>query len=165
MARDGFTVTVVGGAALKRKLGRLEESLRGQVLENAVTAGALLVANRWKQLAAYRTGTYRRSVHVGGHTDRTPDFAQGPAQDGVEFHDVGGAIATRDYAEVKVGTDVPYARRLEYGFFGTDRLGRRYHQAPRPAARPAFDETHDDVTKEIGEAVKDQLRAIAKATS
>lgn len=160
---DGLTVTLVGGAALKRKLARLEREIAGEILENAVTAGALLIANRAKQLAAFRTGTLRRSIHVGGHTDRTPDFAAGPAEDGAEFHDVGGASSGRDSAEVKVGTDVPYARRIEYGFMGKDKLGRRYHQTPRPYLRPAFDETREAATKEIGEAVKDQLTKIARA--
>jgi len=35
----------------------------------------------------------------------------------------------------------PYARRLELGFFGTDTLGRRYTQAPRPFLRRALQET------------------------
>lgn len=158
---DGFTVTLVGGAGLKRKLARLEREIAGEILENAVTAGALLIANRAKQLAAYKTGTLRRSIHVGGHTALTPDFAAGPAEGGAEFHDVGGARSSRDSAEVQVGTDVPYARRIEYGFMGKDKLGRRYHQTPRPYLRPAFDELRDDATREVGEAVKDQLRKIA----
>lgn len=37
-----------------------------------------------------------------------------------------------------VGTNVEYARRLELGFVGTDRLGRNINQAPRPYLRPAI---------------------------
>jgi len=44
---------------------------------------------------------------------------------------------------------------------GKDRLGRRYSQAPRPYLRPAFDETREAATREVGDAVKDQLRKIA----
>jgi hypothetical protein len=36
-----------------------------------------------------------------------------------------------------VGTDAPQALRLEYGFVGTDSLGRRYNQPPFPHWRPA----------------------------
>lgn len=36
-------------------------------------------------------------------------------------------------------TDVVYARRLELGFVGKDRLGRRYNQRPYPYLRPAAD--------------------------
>lgn len=161
---DGFTVKIVGGRNLKRQLERLGDALAADVLENATVAGALLVANRAKELAAYRTGTLRRSIHVGGHSDVTPDFAQGSTEPGVEYHDIGGATRGRDHAEVLVGTDVPYGPRIEYGFAGQDKLGRTYHQAPRPYLRPAFDETRDAVVDEVGEAVKDQLRHIARTS-
>jgi hypothetical protein len=38
----------------------------------------------------------------------------------------------------EVGTSAPQARRLEYGFVGTDSLGRFYHQPPFPHVRPAI---------------------------
>lgn len=34
------------------------------VMRLAVMGGALEIANRWKELAPFRTGTYRRSIHV-----------------------------------------------------------------------------------------------------
>lgn len=160
---DGFTVTIVGGTRLKRQLERLSDALAGELLENAVTAGALLVANRAKELAAFQTGTLRRSLHVGGHTELTPDFGLGPARDGAAFHDVAGATRGRDHAEVVVGTDVPYARRIEYGYVGKDSLGRNYNQPAQPYLRPAYDETRDAVVTEIGEALEDQLRHVARA--
>lgn len=159
---DGFTVTVQGGPRLKRQLAALERTLRGEILENATVAGGLLVANRWKELARFRTGTLRRSIHVGGHADLTPDFAAGPAEGGAEFHDIGRGEVSGDYAEALVGTDVPYARRLEMGFVGTDSLGRYYNQPGDGAARQAFDETRDAVVKEIGEAIEDQLVRVAR---
>jgi hypothetical protein len=39
-----------------------------------------------------------------------------------------------------VGTNKPQSRRLEYGFYGVDALGRHYRQPPYPHAGPAFDE-------------------------
>jgi len=41
----------------------------------------------------------------------------------------------------RVGTDVPYAARLEFGFFGADRRGRNFNQAARPFLRPALRDT------------------------
>jgi len=38
-----------------------------------------------------------------------------------------------------VGSGAPYGRRLEFGFVGTDALGRSYHQAPQPHVRPSAD--------------------------
>jgi len=46
-----------------------------------------------------------------------------------------------------VGTNVKYARRLELGFVGTDRLGRRINQAPRPYLRRAMLENRDAVSR------------------
>lgn len=36
-----------------------------------------------------------------------------------------------------VGTNKPQARRLEYGFYGADALGRVYNQQPYPHVAPA----------------------------
>ena len=38
------------------------------------------------------------------------------------------------------GTNKPQARRLEFGFTGTDSLGRTYDQPPYPHVGPAYDE-------------------------
>lgn len=42
---------------------------------------------------------------------------------------------------IMVGTNVEYAARLEYGFVGTDSLGRKVSQAPRPFLRRALRES------------------------
>lgn len=60
------------------------------------------------------TGTYRRSW--------TMDFSQE------------GDTATAD-----VGTNQPQGRRLEFGYHGTDSLGRTYNQPPYAHVGPAMD--------------------------
>ncbi|MGV9891736.1 hypothetical protein [Streptomyces sp. NPDC003395] len=42
-----------------------------------------------------------------------------------------GAICT-------LGTELPYGRRLEFGFVGADSLGRVYNQPPFPHVQPAL---------------------------
>lgn len=37
-----------------------------------------------------------------------------------------------------IGTDAPQGRRLEFGFTGTDSLGRNYNQPPFPHVQPAL---------------------------
>ena len=59
--------------------------------------------------------------------------------------------------EVLIGTDVPYAARLEYGYVGPDSLGRTFHQPARPYLRPAFDNNKDAAIREVGEALADLL--------
>lgn len=39
-------------------------------------------------------------------------------------------------AECTIGTDRPQARRLEFGFVGTDSIGRQYNQPPFPHVQP-----------------------------
>jgi len=75
-----------------------------------------------------QTGDTRRRVHV------TP------------LREVGGAV----YGEVT--TDAVHSLRLEFGFTGTDALGRDYNQPPYPAWRPAADVTqpeyHDAIERD-----------------
>ena len=49
------------------------------------------------------------------------------------------AVTPTKDAENDYGFDPPYARRIEFGFVGADRLGRHYNQAAQPYMRPAFD--------------------------
>lgn len=83
-----------------------------------VTHHAMLLETRIKANASGRpgpnviTGDYRRSW--------TTEIS----------HTLGGISAT-------VGTNKPQARRLEYGFYGTDSLGRHYNQPPYPHMGPA----------------------------
>lgn len=41
---------------------------------------------------------------------------------------------------LKIGTNMEYGPRLEFGFVGRDSLGRNYSQAPRPFLRPSIRE-------------------------
>lgn len=49
------------------------------------------------------------------------------------FNSSMGATPSRNLTAY-AGSNVPYAKRLEFGFFGTDSLGRTYHQPARPWA-------------------------------
>ncbi len=98
---------------LTRDLGKLAAT----VMKNesiAVRLAGQEYANDVKAIAPYKTGTYRRSIHVEMSTEGLHPVAL-------------------------IGTNVPYGRRLEFGFVGADSLGRIYNQAPRPHWRPAWD--------------------------
>ena len=41
-------------------------------------------------------------------------------------------------AQCTIGTDLPFGRRLEFGFTGTDSIGRNYNQPPFPHVQPAL---------------------------
>lgn len=53
-----------------------------------------------------------------------------------------------------VGTNAPQALRLEYGFFGTDSLGRTYRQPPFPHVEPAAEDTERQFIKELDRMVE-----------
>jgi hypothetical protein len=58
----------------------------------------------------------------------------------------------------EVYSNAPQAYRLEYGFVGTDSLGRHYNQPPFPHFRPALQEIsgqfHIGMTVAVGKALK-----------
>lgn len=58
---------------------------------------------------------------------------------------------------VTVGTEEPYGRRLEFGFVGTDSLGRTYNQRPRPHVGPAVQSFQsrfgENIKRAAGEAM------------
>ena len=109
-------------------------------------SGGLLVQNAAKTAAPFRTGTLRRSIHIGGHTDKAGDF---------EGSDIGG----NSPRQIVIGTNVPYARRIEYGFSDTDVLGRTYHQPPNSYLRSSMDSQEGAVMREVAEALRDLLKA------
>lgn len=150
-----MSARVLGSESLLRKLEQLGEVARGQVMERAVVAGALLVQNEAKARAPYFTGNLRRSIHIGGHGDLAGDYSGVKGEVGqIPAPEVGD-----DNVSVYVGTNVEYAARVEFGFNDTDSLGRTFNQAAQPYMRPAIDETRDQVRQEIAEALRDLIEA------
>ena len=79
-------------------------------------------ANDVKALSPYDTGTLRRSIHV-----------EPVGLDGSQFY-------------VLVGTDLPYARRLEYGFYDmTDSLGGRLLPVCQALLPPSVGSEHEQI--------------------
>lgn len=63
-------------------------------------------------------------------------------------------VIERSTYSVTVGTNAPQAMRLEFGFVGTDSLGRAYAQPPYPHWTPAVDV--------IGPQFKEAMQAAVK---
>jgi len=61
---------------------------------------------------------------------------------------------TPDSVDVLIGTNLVYAKRVEYGFFGKDRIGRFFTQRPRPYLRPAFDTKKQEALAFIASEIK-----------
>lgn len=146
---------VRGAERLERKFRQMRAAAQGEMIERALVAGALLIQNSAKRRAVFRTGNLRRSIHIGGHEDLAPDNAGIVNTAG----QVSQPVVRAEAAEVFVGTNVEYARRIEYGFQGADSLGRTFDQAAQPYLRPAVDEEGRAAQREAVEAMADLMRA------
>ena len=107
-------------AQVAADLANLAAETSGRVHLAVVETGAKLLA-KVRSNASGRpgpeapTGNYRRSINR--LTTRTATASQ-----------------------ASVGTNAPQGRRLEFGFVGTDSLGRNYAQPAYPHFGPALDE-------------------------
>lgn len=59
----------------------------------------------------------------------------------------GEVIDTPKGVNGAIGTNMPYGRRLELGFHGTDSMGRAYEQEPRPYLKPAVVNNKEQIRK------------------
>jgi len=105
---------ITGISEVRKALVALEKEIK-QRQKTAVKLAANEYKNDVQQDAPYKTGTYRRSIHVEMQGDDT----------------------------ALVGTNLVYAKRLEYGFVGADSLGRVYNYSGKPHFRPNLDKNHD----------------------
>ncbi|MER7118451.1 HK97 gp10 family phage protein [Streptomyces goshikiensis] len=124
-------------AALAAALDRGGLVLRSES-ETAMRVSAALLVAQIRQRASGRpgprviTGRYRASWHS-------------------EVHAAGSVFVAQ------VGSNAPQARRLEYGFVGTDSLGRRYAQPPFPHVGPAMRQAGPVVARLLGAAMERAL--------
>ena len=143
-------IRIEGDKALIAKLDKLGDVATGRRLEQALTAGALIIQNAAKIKAPYISGNLKRSIHIGGHEDLNPD--KGDIVDRT-----GEAVPRPELGQntvaVYTGTDVSYAGPVEYGA-----RGRR----AKPFLRPAADENKGAVAKEVGEALRDLVNAAVR---
>lgn len=162
---SGLTIDVQ--IDFKDALKNLDAKTVERLATAALEVGGLLVANKAKELAPVKTGTLRRSIHVGGRADLTPDFQGGSS----EYSDLGkpGAL------EVIVGTNLEYAKWQEYGTGpirpihaaalhwmsgGQDVFAMSTKGVPaHPFLTPAVNIERDNVLKEVGRTFNDLVAA------
>jgi HK97 gp10 family phage protein len=117
--------------ALRAALDSAPRMIEAAMREAMLDVG-MDIANDARPRAPFVTGSLRRSIQV-------------KERDG----------------EILVGSDLPYAARIEYGFRGTDSRGRSYNQPPQPYLRPAFDENRNRARQAMADALVAALRRIA----
>ena len=98
---------VIGDEHLYRRFRQMADAGRGRKIEGALKVGGLVIATEAKIIVRKRTGNLARSIHVGGYGHQS----ELSLSDGT---DIGGNMASRDGAEIRVGTNVIYARWIEF---------------------------------------------------
>jgi hypothetical protein len=146
-----YNVTVTGDAAVRGNLRRVR-ALVPRATAVALVAAAQLVKNLAQGFAPYKTGTLRRSIHVGE------------------------AVMAALTASVEVGTNLVYAPAQEYGAHiepvngrflhwvsdsGEDVFARAVDIPPRPYMRPAADQGAAPAVETFGRAFALQLGGMA----
>lgn len=110
-------------------------------LENGVGSAALQIEQEAKTIVPVKTGALRDSIHTE-HRVNEPQKQ-----------------------EFAVLPDTPYAARIEFGFVGTDSLGRNYHNAAQPFMRPAYDAKRDEAKKIIEDSLMEAVSNAANQTA
>ena len=144
-------VRVTADPKLARSMKKLQDpALVEKMLENALVAGALQIANAAKIKAPYKTGNLKRSIHVGGHINATPQMEMDMAD--TTGTDIGGSGRYgKHQVRVRVGTNVEYAAPQEYRNAGA-------HAYMRPAA----DEAKAEAIRDMRDALADQLAKVVR---
>ena len=104
-----------------------------QAKKKALTEAALIVEGQAVSLAPVDTGNLKNSI----------------------THQVKGE-------EARVGSNIVYAARLEFGFMGTDSMGRRYNQPAQPYLRPALDKNKSNIEKILGDVIGKDIEGAGK---
>jgi hypothetical protein len=131
----GEIVRIQNMPEFKAVMLALRNAPSGNALASVALAGILPIQNAAIIMAPYLSGTLKRSIH--SEIKRADAFS----------------------AFVVTGTDVAYARRVEFGFDGVDSLGRTYHQAAQPYMRTAYDTHKSDAIGEVTEGLRSLIMA------
>jgi HK97 gp10 family phage protein len=144
-----FEIKISGLEELRAKFQALNIGLGQAILEATAAAAAVVV----REAAINSRKGGEGGVRVN---DDFPMLQTGNLKRSITMIDV---IKGPERVEIKVGSAMNYANRLEYGFMDTDKKGRRYNQKPRPFLRPALDENKEQIKAEFDKNILDLLRA------
>jgi HK97 gp10 family phage protein len=157
-----FKLKVTGLPEILKKLDKLGVDVEKSVAA-ALMGAAWVVASDAKRRAPRKTGNLARSITPG--VGKEPGGSSGPITD-TEGPLPEQSVATlqpelkaEGKATAWVATNVCYAKRMEYGFKGPDKLGRKYKQAGRPYMRPAMDENRTKVTPVFEKALRQVIKS------
>lgn len=137
-----LTVSFSGLSELDMKVRYLRDAAQSG-LKLSVPEAAQLFVEEAKAMVPVDTGRLQEAIHAETFEDEATRQTM--------------QVAPFVEAANEYGFDPAYARRIEYGFFGADKLGRNYHQAAQPYMRPAFDSKQAEAREVIKTGITDSL--------
>ena len=140
-----LTVSITGLSELDMKVRYMREAAQTGLKLSASEAAQLFVEEA-KALVPVATGNLQEHIHA----EQLDDSPNRQTFQVMPFDESGN----------EYGFDPAYARRIEYGFIGTDKLGRNFHQAAQPYMRPAFDSKQAEAAETIKSGVSESLYGV-----
>ena len=111
---------------LKIRKAAFTKKVKDRIEFNMTTLAKFII----KDLESIVSTPYPPASRVG----ESPHRRTGKLQQGFQW-----TVKRRLFSvDLRIFTNVPYSRRLEFGFVGRDSLGRNYNQGPRPYWRVAM---------------------------
>ncbi len=111
---------------LKIRKVAFTKKVKKRIVFNMKTLAVFIIADLQREVST----PYPPASRVG----EAPHRRSGTLKRGFGFKIKEGIFGV----SLRIFTDVPYSRRLEFGMVGTDRLGRNINQGPRPYWRPVL---------------------------
>ena len=128
------------GPVTQRVKDRLNDTMTLLGAQGVSWCAQRLRANGYSEATKHPTGNLVNSISYSTHTGQgggTPGIAQ-PEED----------------LRARIGSVVVYAARVEFGFVGTDSLGRHYNQPPKSYLRAGLDMHRTEIYNLIRNALQ-----------
>lgn len=138
---------------MKKLFGHLEKMLKSvkvtpNDLKTATMAGASMARNNAIEKVPRKTSTLARSISPKAVPEGPPE---------ADKANILQVSLSQMSCTVTIGTKLPYARRIEFGFMDVDAAGRMYNQLPSPFLGPAVNDHKDELKYEMGDALAELL--------
>jgi len=124
---------------------------QGEAVKKILLKTGFKVETSAKEMCPVKTGRLRSSISMNWAGS---GMREGRVGSGAKKGDGVGQPPGPKGLSVAVGSNVKYARRIEHGFVGKDKLGRQYNQSGKPYLYPAFFMHEGDIEKGLKKEFK-----------
>jgi len=140
---------VVGIPELLAKLKKWQ-TIKIKACSDILKRGGFKIETQAKLVCPVKSGRLKGSINTNwSGSGMSEGKINSPAKPGDGLSQPEG----KDGLTVVVGTNVKYGPRIEFGFIGTDKLGRKYHQMARHYLFNSYFSYEGEIEKEIAKCL------------